>query len=108
MIDDKITELEERLGKRVKELEKRLEDIGRRIEHSVERAVGTEKQDESGRKRGSSLFWGIVFLAAGLIWLGNNLGWFYTDVPWLAILLIAGGVTLIIRHAASEPREHDR
>lgn len=111
MLEEKVAEIEKRLGRRIKEVEKRLDEVGRRIDTAVDRVTGSTISEDTGHKRGnggSHLFWGIVFLAAGLIWLGNNLGWFYADVPWVPILLIAGGVTLIIRHAATESREDDR
>ena len=45
-----------------------------------------------------NIFWGIVLVAIGFVWLGNNLDWFRYEIPWVAVGLIAGGVYLIIHN----------
>ena len=95
---------EERLEKKVRDLEKRIDDLGKRVEDEVdsvskrvekEAKQVTEKVRKSGN--GSNLFWGIVLLALGIFWLGRNFHWFFEDLPWLPVLLIAGGITLLVR-----------
>lgn len=108
MLEDKIKDLENRLGRQVRDLEKRLDEAGRRLERKIDAAVGsgTQPEDEEASKpSGGGLFWGIVLLIAGVIWLGNNLDWFYVDVPWVAVMLIAGGITLIARFFFLADRE---
>ena len=100
-MEEKLKEVEERINKKMKRLERELEGVGKRIEKEVNKLVGLGDKDDSEKKssnRGAGLFWGMVFLGVGVVWLGNNLGWFYADVPWLAVGLIAGGLTLIIRN----------
>lgn len=103
---------ENRLEEKVKKLERQIEDMGRRIEREsenlekkVERFGRDVEQkaegwaDEAKKKSsGGGFFWGLVFLAAGIIWLGNAFGWFYYDVPWAALFLIAGGLYMIFKH----------
>jgi len=109
-MENKIKEMEDRISIRMKKLERELDGIGKRIEEKVENMIGSahvdnpEKKDKSS---GAGLFWGMVFLGAGVIWLGNNLGWFYADVPWVAVGLIAGGLTLIVRNMSNTKHDED-
>ena len=96
---------EEKFEEKMKHVEARLEDIGKKVENKGE-AFGKRIEEKAkefekrvdGKGHGHHLFWGIVLLAVGIIWLGNNLNWFYYDVPWIAVLMIAGGVYLIVRN----------
>ncbi len=82
-----------------KVLEKRIREL--------EQQLAESKKNSTGRYKGSGIFWGIVFISVGTIWLGNNLGWFYADVPWLAVLAIAGGIYLLTRHYNETHPEQD-
>jgi Flp pilus assembly protein TadB len=94
------------LEEKMKKLENRLEEIGKKVEEKGE-AFGKkmefkarevrEKIDRKGRPH-HGLFWGIVLIAVGLLWLGSNMGWFYYNVPWFAVILIAIGLFLVIRN----------
>jgi hypothetical protein len=109
---------EERLEKKVRDLEKRIDDVGKKVETEVAAASrrvereadkATEKVKKAGN--GSNLFWGIVFLALGIFWLGRNFHWFFEDLPWLPVLLIAGGITLLIRswdNQGDEKKKRDK
>lgn len=106
-MEEKIKELEDRINKKVKNIERELEDIGKKLENKVNTLMGSDNGDGSEKKgsnRGAGLFWGMVFLGVGVIWLGNNLGWFYAPVPWVAVGLIAGGITLIVRNMTNGSR----
>ena len=106
MAERKTPSLEEKFEKKIKQLEDRIESIGKRVEAKgedlgkriEEKAEEISKKADFPKYHGHSLFWGIVLVALGILWLGNNLRWFYFDVPWLAVITIAGGIYLIIRH----------
>ena len=110
------TSWETRLEEKMKALEDRLEEMGRRLERKAEKfegeakKVGQQIEDEvrhHHRPSGAGFFWGIVFVVAGVIWLGNQFGWFYYDVPWAALFLIAGGLYLLVRHW-DRPKQEDK
>ena len=48
-----------------------------------------------------------VLLAVGFTIMGDGVRWFWTDVPWLGVLLAVGGVLIGVLHfsrrAHSEP-----
>jgi hypothetical protein len=96
---------ESRFEDRMKHFEKRIEEIGKRVEkegedfgkHFEARMKGCCEPGE--RRRGSgSIFGGALLVLIGLVWLGNNLGWFDYDIPWVPVALIAAGVYLILKH----------
>ncbi len=103
---------EEKLDATMKNVEKKLNDLGEKLD---------EKSEEWGRKAevkareltkkaektrgGSSVFWGIVLLVVGFAWLGRNLHWFFFDVPWFPLILIAAGIYVIIRNWDKNEKE---
>ena len=97
---------EEKFDKKMKKLEKRVEEIGEKIEEKgeefgkkVESKAKTfhEKFEKKGH-HGHNLFWGIVLIVVGFLWLANNLDWFEYDVPWIPVVMIAVGIFLILRN----------
>lgn len=106
MVQKKAQSWEDKLEEKMKEVEKRLEEIGKKVEAKgeeigkvVEEKAKTVKKDlEYKGHHNHSLFWGLVLVVLGFLWLGNNLGWFYYDVPWLPLVMIAGGIYLILRN----------
>lgn len=103
--EDKMKQVEVRLEEIGKKVEEKGEAFGKRVE---EKAKEFEKKID-GKDHGHHLFWGFVLLAVGIIWLGNNLNWFYYDVPWIAVVMIAGGLYLVIRNwkGRDSSREED-
>lgn len=97
---------EDRLEKRIEEIEKRMESWGRTMEEkgqkfgkNIEKEVEQFTKDfghKHHKKHGH--FWGFVLIGFGLVWLGRNMGWFYFDIPWFPLMLIAGGIYMIVTH----------
>jgi Flp pilus assembly protein TadB len=101
--EDQLAERVRELERRIKAFEKRLEKKGEVLGKGVEAEM---KEIQSGFHRvchhGHSLFWGIVLVVVGLIWLGNNLGWFMYEIPWIPVIMIAGGIYMILRNWEKE------
>lgn len=113
---------EANLEEKVKKLEREIEEMGRRVERESEnfekkverfgrdvekKAENWADEAKKHKPSGGGFFWGIVFLAAGVIWLGNAFGWFYYDVPWAALFLIAGGLYMIMKHRNHSKQDED-
>ena len=106
MVEKKTSSWEESFEKKMKKLEDRIEEIGKKIEERgeklgnkiEEKAKTVEKNIKQRGTHGHSLFWGLVLLVVGILWLGNNLDWFIYDVPWFPVVMIAGGVYLILKN----------
>jgi len=106
---------EDAFEEKMKKLEKRMDEIGRTVEEKGEAfgkrmeekatTIGKEFKTKSQDKH--SIFWGIALLIVGIIWLGNNLGWFDYHVSWLPILMIAGGAYLIWKNWKKEANEEE-
>lgn len=54
----------------------------------------TEKK-EIKCKHSHSPFWGVVLLVLGFVFLADNMGWLYIDLPFWPIVMIIGGAYLI-------------
>lgn len=110
MAERKIPSWEEKFEEKMKRLEKRMEEMGKKLEEKGEelgkRVEGKAKtvHDKLGRKghREHSVFWGIVLIVVGFVWLGNNLDWFDYDIPWVPVVMIGVGIFLVIRHWEKE------
>lgn len=97
---------EVKLEEKIKELENTVEDLTRKIdekgseisEHIQNKARKAQKENSSGHY----LFWGVIFIIVGFLWLGNNLRWFIREVPWVPVVIIALGIYLIIRNLEKE------
>ena len=99
------TSWEDRFERQMKGLEKRMDEISSKLEKEGEafgkRIEAKVKETEGcwGKRRGPhSIFGGAVLILIGLIWLGNNMGWFMNDIPWVPVVMIAAGVYLILRY----------
>jgi len=105
MVEKKKPSWEDQFEEKMKEVEARLEEIGKKVEEKgevfgkrVEEKAKTFEKKIDAKDHGHHLFWGIVLLAIGFVWLGNNLDWFRYDIPWVPVGLIAGGIYLILRN----------
>jgi len=97
--------LDERLERRVAELEKKIDRMGKR---AGERLKTVKGDIHDGRHQGHVFFWGIVLIVVGIIWLGNNLEWFVYEIPWISVIMIAAGVYIIFKNwEKKEPSDGD-
>jgi hypothetical protein len=116
MVERKAPSWEEKFEEKMKKLEKRIEEMGKTLEEKGEefgkrvedRAKTINKEIRHRSHVGHSLFWGIVLLVVGFLWLGNNLRWFWYDIPWIPVAMIAGGIFLIIKHWEKEPSKSEK
>ncbi len=46
---------------------------------------------------GGGMFFGLLVLLWGIVWLGNDMKWWSLNVPWLPVLAILFGVWLVTR-----------
>jgi len=61
------------------------------------------RNDKAGKTGGmcchgsgyGKLFIGIFILAIGFSWLGNDMGWWKMNLPWLPLALTIVGIALI-------------
>ena len=101
---------EEKFEERINKIEKKLENIGKQAEEKgkkigqdIEKEVQKITKDFRGKKEHEHhLFWGVVLIAVGVLWLGRNMDWFYFDIPWVPVVMIAGGIYMIINHHKKE------
>lgn len=94
---------EDKLQKQMEKLEEKVENIGKKLDRESEKfARGVEKKvtdvskNFGKHKPKHSLIWGIIFICIGLLWLGENLNWFY-HVPLIPVIMIIIGILLIIK-----------
>ena len=104
-IDRKIEDLEQRLEASVHKLEAQANKLGKKLEAKAEH-IGEEFKSRS--EAGSALFWGVIAIVIGAIWLGNNLHWFHFRLPWLPVILIAAGVYMILMSGQHGKRSPNR
>ena len=90
---------EDKIEKKVSELEEKIERIGKNIET---KAKTIQKDIHRKGHHGHTLFWGIVLIVVGIIWLSNNLELLIYEIPWIPVVMIAGGIYLIIRNWEKE------
>ncbi len=106
MAEKKSPSWEDKFEKKMNKLEKRLDEMGNRLEDKGE-AFGKQMEDKAKHWSdevchrnacGHSLFWGIVLIVIGFLWLGRNLDWFMYDIPWVPVIFIALGIYFILRN----------
>jgi len=103
---DRFERLEQRLdaaGRRIEELADKISQrVETRINDGVNRAEAKLKNDDdedaSDLGNYGRVFWGLAFVVAGSIWLGNQMGWFDLDIPLGAAAIILIGLYLIVSH----------
>jgi Flp pilus assembly protein TadB len=97
---------EEKFEERMRTFEKNMEILGKKLEEKGE-LVGKELEQKAralkdkashGTHSKHQLFWGLALVIVGLVWLGNNLGWFQYSIPLIPVAMIVAGVFLILKH----------
>lgn len=96
---------EDKIEQKVSALEKKIEKIGKGIET---KAKTVQEEVHQKGHHGHTLFWGIVLIVIGIIWLGNNLEWFVYEIPWIPVIMIAGGIYIIIKNWEKDEPESDK
>lgn len=43
------------------------------------------------------LFFGVFVLAIGLSWLGNDVGWWSFNLPWLPLAVSLFGLSMVVK-----------
>jgi len=82
------------LENKIRELEQKIEEMGRKIGDEVEEHVRGVRVHVHRRER-RGVFWGLLFILVGLVWLGKSVGWFDLDIPLLPSALIVVGLLII-------------
>ncbi len=106
MTERKTPSWEEKFEERMKTFEKKMEALGKKLEgkgevfgKDVEEKAKTFQHRMHHNVHGKhQFFWGGVLVVVGLIWLGNNLGWFHYSIPLIPVGMIALGIYLILKH----------
>ena len=106
MAERKTPSWEEKFEERMRIFEKKMEAMGKKLEEKGE-VCGKEFEEKAkafqsrmhhkvhGKHR---FFWGGVLVVVGLVWLGNNLGWFQYSIPLIPVAMIALGIYFILKH----------
>lgn len=92
-LDKKIEAFVSRMDDRITEIERRL---GSRSEGSQKNAAPADKGPQ--RRGRDSSFWGIALVVIGFILLGNHFNWFDLDIPIIPAALIILGCYLLIEN----------
>lgn len=106
MAEKKAPSWEEKFEERMRVFEKKMDALGKKLE---EKGGVFEKEFEKKAKAFQNkmhpkvhgkhqFFWGGILIAVGLIWLGNNLGWFHYSIPLIPVAMIVLGAYLILKH----------
>jgi hypothetical protein len=106
MAEKNETSWEKKFEDKMKHMEKRIEEVGKNVESKgeafgkrvEERAQQIAKDVKKEGRKTPGLFWGIVLIVVGFIWLGDNLGWFWYDVPWIPIIMLVVGIFLVLKN----------
>jgi Flp pilus assembly protein TadB len=108
---------EDKIEARMRTFEKKMDALGKKIEEKGEsyskELEGKAKvfQRKIHRKvhEKYQLFWGVALVVVGLVWLGNNLGWFRYSIPIIPVAMIVFGIFLILKyHEIPEKDKKDR
>lgn len=101
-LEEQMKHVEKRIDEVAQKVEKQGEHFGKRVEAKVKEV---EKEVEQRTDGSANFIWGAILIIIGLIWLGNNLGWFDYDIPWVPLALIGVGVYMILHRKDKEPKE---
>jgi len=85
----------ETLEQKIEEFGRKLEEIGKKLGGDIEQHFEHRHHHRCGN--GSGIFWGLVFVGAGFIWLGNKVNWFDLDLPFWPLALIAMGLYMVFQ-----------
>lgn len=72
-------------------MDERLNEISKQLDEHLNSA-----HSHSGSLKRSRLFWGLALIAGGIIWLGDQVGWFELDLPFWPTAMIVLGLYWVI------------
>lgn len=113
MAEQKKPSWEEKFEKRMQHFEKKMDALGKKIEEKgesyskefEEKAKALHRKVHHKVNDKHQLFWGLALVILGLVWLGNNLGWFHYSIPLIPVAMIALGVFLILKYREVPEKE---
>jgi len=85
-------------NERLASLEHRLDSLSKRVDDLAERAgqridpVNTRRPPQSNIR----VFTGLMLTIFGGVWLANQMGWLYFEIPIAATMLIGIGLYMIV------------
>jgi len=94
--EEKLQEQMQKLEKKVEDLSNKLDDQSGKITKNIGEKTSSATRKIEKQKSRHSIIWGIIFIALGLLWLGESLHWFY-DLPLIPIIIIIIGILLIVK-----------
>ena len=106
MADRKEPSWEDKFEERMRAFEKKMEAMGKKLEEKgevygkefEEKAKAFQNKMQHNVHGNHQFFWGGVLIVVGLVWLGNNLGWFHYSIPLIPVAMIALGIFFILKH----------
>jgi len=94
--EENLQEQMQKLEKRIEDISNKLDDQSEKIAKNVGKKASSATRKFENRKPSHSIIWGIIFIALGLLWLGESLHWFY-DLPLIPIIIIVIGILLVVK-----------
>lgn len=85
---------------RLDAVEKRLADLAGRLEEVAGRTAEPTPPDLNRTYRRpyrANVFWGLVLIVVGLVWMGNQMEWFDLHIPFLPVVAIILGLHLLMK-----------
>lgn len=103
-VEEQMKRVEKRIEEVAEKVEKQGEDFGKRVESKIK---DVEKEVENRTDGSGNFVWGAILIIIGVIWLGNNIGWFDYDIPWVPLALIGVGTYMILQNRGKESKKSE-